>query len=57
MMSTTIQTKVEVETVTMTINGKQCSVPKGIPLIAAVEQQGTRIPRLRSEERRVGKEC
>ena len=46
MMSTTIQTEIEIETVTITINGKKCSVPKGIPLIEAVEQQGTRIPRL-----------
>ncbi|MGL4562650.1 MAG: [FeFe] hydrogenase, group A [Brevinema sp.] len=30
----------------MTINGKECEVPTGIPLIEAIEMQGIRIPRL-----------
>ncbi|MGL4677609.1 MAG: [FeFe] hydrogenase, group A [Brevinema sp.] len=30
----------------MTINGKECEVPEGIPLIKAIEMQGIRVPRL-----------
>ncbi|MGL5254081.1 MAG: [FeFe] hydrogenase, group A [Brevinema sp.] len=30
----------------ITINGKECQVPAGIPLIEAIEMQGIRVPRL-----------
>ncbi len=41
-----MSTETTIEMITMTINDKEYSVPKGIPLIEAIEMQGIRIPRL-----------
>ena len=36
----------QIDMVNITINGKEVSVPKGIPIIAAADEVGVRIPRL-----------
>ncbi|MGL5956627.1 MAG: 2Fe-2S iron-sulfur cluster-binding protein, partial [Brevinema sp.] len=41
-----MNTESTIEMVSLTVNGKEYSAPKGIPLIEAVEMNGIKIPRL-----------